>query len=171
MRSIIRRVKRVTAGLGRSKRGESKASGPGGAGRLLVMAGLVALGLGTLSAVNVFDAMADPLPGNPDPALALDPTTIPKYATSLVIPPVMKQSKKYSDEDKTDNYQIAVRQFKQQILPATDVNGGLLSAMTVWSTVPSPITAHRRAGCELAVQLHLIPSRTKANPGVLMSAA
>jgi spore coat protein A, manganese oxidase len=98
-----------------------------------------------LSAVNVFDAMADPLPGNPDPALALDPTTIPKYATPLVIPPVMKQSKKYSEEDKTDKYEIAVRQFKQQILPATDVNGGLLFATTVWSygpqSDPTPIVA------------------------------
>ena len=134
MRSILRRVRRVTSGLGRSKWGESKEAGQGSVGlkgsRLLVVAGLVALGLGTWPTVQVFDAMADPLPGNPDPALALDPTTIPKYATPLVIPPVMKQSVKYSEEDKTDKYQIAVRQFKQQILPAP------LGATTVWSYGP-----------------------------------
>jgi spore coat protein A, manganese oxidase len=143
MRSTMRRVRRVTSALGLSWLGESKNPGRGRIGlkgsRLLVVAGLVALGLGTVSTVNVFEAMAAPLPGNPDPALALDPTTIPKYATPLVIPPVMKQSKKYSDEDKTDDYQIAVRQFKQQILPTG------YGATTVWSygpqSDPTPIIA------------------------------
>ncbi len=51
-------------------------------------------------------ALAAPLPGG-----TLDPLTIPKYVTPLVIPPVMKNSGTEND------YDIAVRQFKQQILP------------------------------------------------------
>ena len=131
MKSIISRVRRVTSGLSWSKQGEFREPAQGVSDRkgrrLLVVAGLVAMGMGTLAAVNVFDAMADPLPGNPDPSVALDPLSIPKYVTHLVIPPVMK---KYGQTDKTDNYQIAVRQFKQQILPAP------LPATTVWSYGP-----------------------------------
>jgi len=57
---------------------------------------------------------AQPLPGG-----TLDPTTIPKYVTPLVIPPVMNNSGTAND------YDIAVRQFQQQILP-----GG------IWATLP-----------------------------------
>ena len=48
---------------------------------------------------------AVPLPGG-----TLDPTTIPKYVTPLVIPPVMNNSGTAND------YDIAVRQFQQQIV-------------------------------------------------------
>ncbi len=51
----------------------------------------------------------------------IDPTTIPKYVTPLVIPPVMKKAPGAT----TNDYDIAVRQFKQQILP-----GG------IWATLP-----------------------------------
>ena len=51
-------------------------------------------------------AYAAPLPGG-----TLDPLTIPKYVTPLVIPPVMH------DNGAVNKYGIAVRQFKQQILP------------------------------------------------------
>ncbi len=50
------------------------------------------------------------------PGGTLDPTTIPKYATSLVIPPVMPPDGTVSGRS-TDYYAIAVRQFAQQILP------------------------------------------------------
>ena len=56
--------------------------------------------------INLPGAMAQPLPGG-----TLDPLTIPKYVTPLVIPPVMKNSGTAND------YNIAVRQFQQQILP------------------------------------------------------
>ena len=49
----------------------------------------------------------------------LDPLTIPKYVTPLVIPPVMNNTGTAND------YDIAVRQFQQQILP-----GG------IWATLP-----------------------------------
>ncbi len=54
-------------------------------------------------------ALAEALPGG-----TLDPTTIPKYVTDLVIPGVMKPS-----DDPNRDYQIESRQFKQQMLPRT----------------------------------------------------
>jgi FtsP/CotA-like multicopper oxidase with cupredoxin domain len=61
---------------------------------------------------------AVPLPGG-----SLDPTTIPKYVLPLVIPPEMPPSTSNS----AVNYQIAVRQFEQQILPPG------FEKTTVWS--------------------------------------
>ena len=52
------------------------------------------------------------------PGGSLDPLTIPKYVTPLVIPPVMNNTGVANDFD------IAVRQFQQQILP-----GGLWASM------------------------------------------
>ncbi len=76
-------------------------------------------------------AFAAPLPGG-----TLDPTTIPKYVIPLVIPPELPKS--VTGGTPAADYNIAVRQFKQQILP-----GGLwdqlsgrtdnLPATTVWS--------------------------------------
>lgn len=60
-------------------------------------------------------ASAAPIPGG-----TLDPTTIPKYQRELVIPPAMPPVS-------TDYYEIAVRQFQQQILPFG------LPPTTVWS--------------------------------------
>ena len=96
-----------------------------------------ALGAALLAplALSVANPQAQPLPGG-----TLDPTTIPKYVTPLVIPPVMHTT------GAANNYKIAVRQFQQQILP-----GGLwkdlspacaadpgcdLPATTVWSYGP-----------------------------------
>ncbi|WP_250573552.1 multicopper oxidase family protein [Nonomuraea sediminis] len=62
---------------------------------------------------------AEPVPGG-----TLDPTTIPKYVTPLVIPPAMPRTLK---AHKFDYYEIAVRQFTQQILPSG------LPPTTVWS--------------------------------------
>jgi len=47
-----------------------------------------------------------------------DPTQIPKYQLPLVIPPAMPRSSViYSDHQPIDYYEIAMRQFRQQILP------------------------------------------------------
>ena len=70
----------------------------------------------------------------------LDPATIDKYYIPLVIPPVMNNT------GIVDSYDIAVRQFTQQILP-----GGIWAtlgaapttafpATTVWSYGPAPVT-------------------------------
>jgi FtsP/CotA-like multicopper oxidase with cupredoxin domain len=72
----------------------------------------------------------------------LDPTTIPKYVTPLVIPPQMPKST--ASPAPAADYDIAVRQFKQQILPggiwgssfpnpAGGAPLGPFPATTVWS--------------------------------------
>ena len=75
-------------------------------------------------------AFAQPLPGG-----TLDPTTIPKYETPLVIPPVMKNS------GSVNRYDIAVREFRQQILPGglwntLGLTTATFPATTVWSYGP-----------------------------------
>jgi spore coat protein A len=82
-------------------------------GRLILAAGTWLL-LVMLAQWAIPDARGEPLPGG-----TLDPTTIPKYVTPLVIPPVMKKT------GTTDEYRIAVRQFEQQILP-----GGIWNTIT-----------------------------------------
>ena len=64
-------------------------------------------------------AWAQPLPGGG----SLDARSIPKYVTPLVIPPQMPPTSR----GRVDYYEIAVRQFTQQILPAG------LPKTTVWS--------------------------------------
>ena len=85
---------------------------------------------------------AAPGPGCPDMfygcAEALDSTTIPKYAIPLVIPPVL------NNNGTPNNYDIAVKQFKQQILPGgiwdnfglRDPADPAFPATTVWSYGP-----------------------------------
>ena len=46
---------------------------------------------------------------------SLDPVSIPKYQMPLVIPPAMPKTGRIGG---ADYYEIAVRQFQQQILPA-----------------------------------------------------
>ena len=94
--------------------------------RTAVGIGLVAL---VVSMVPAGTAFAQ-IPGG-----SLDPTTIPKYVTPLVIPPVMNDTG--TDED----YKIAVRQFKQQILPGGIWNtlsgrSDNFGATTLWSYGP-----------------------------------
>lgn len=91
-------------------------------------------GLWSLAAVSLLStgAFAVPLPGG-----TLDPLTIPKYVTPLVIPPEMPKSAKQPGFPKAD-YNIAVRQFKQQILPGgiwNAINGrnDTFGATTIWS--------------------------------------
>jgi FtsP/CotA-like multicopper oxidase with cupredoxin domain len=58
----------------------------------------------------------------------LDPTSIPKYASPLVVPPAMPVSSILSERGQAVRYyELAVRQFRQQILPAG------LPQTTVWS--------------------------------------
>jgi FtsP/CotA-like multicopper oxidase with cupredoxin domain len=51
----------------------------------------------------------------------LDPSSIPKYVTPLVIPPAMPRTRKIVTRSgkNIDYYEIAVRQFRQHILPST----------------------------------------------------
>jgi spore coat protein A, manganese oxidase len=69
------------------------------------------------------------------PGGTLPPKVVPKFVTPLVIPPAMPVA--YSDGG-ADYYRIAVRQFRQQILPAP------WPTTTVWSygAVDYPTTFH-----------------------------
>ena len=79
---------------------------------------LLAIGAAvTLWSMTAEGLLAAPLPGG-----TLDPLTITKFVTPLIIPPVMP-----TNGTGAENYDIAVRQFTQQILPAG------LPATTVWS--------------------------------------
>ena len=114
-RTMKSRAKQIAEGLIGCADKTPQALRQGKAGRrrsrIRVTAGLVGVAVGILFAGNAYHVLADPLPGG-----TLDPLLIPKYATHLVIPPVMKQAA--SGPDQTDDYAIAVRQFKQQILPS-----------------------------------------------------
>jgi bilirubin oxidase len=64
------------------------------------------------------------------PGGTLDPTTIPKYQDQLVIPPAMPKTSTITGQGTPiDYYEIAVRQFEQQILPQSMD----LPLTTVWS--------------------------------------
>ncbi len=65
----------------------------------------------------------------PTPSGMLDPSTIQKYAAPLIVPAAMPRTAVIPADDGTeaDYYEIAVRQFKQQILPPS------LPKTTVWS--------------------------------------
>ena len=69
-------------------------------------------------------AYAEAIPGG-----TLNPALLPKYVTPLVIPPAMPRTSKLVQRmgRPIDYYEIAVRQFQQQILPAG------WPATTVWS--------------------------------------
>ena len=86
------------------------------------------------------------------PGGSLDPTEIDKFAMPLVIPPAMPKTGQVSG---VDYYEIAVRQFQQQILPAG------MPATTVWSygSVHHPNTFNYPA-FTLEAKFH-IPVRVK----------
>ncbi|MCU7867892.1 MAG: multicopper oxidase domain-containing protein [Candidatus Thiodiazotropha sp. (ex Lucinoma borealis)] len=84
-----------------------------------------------MGAFTATGAQAAPVDGG-----SLDPTTIPKYVTPLVIPPVMNNTGVAND------YDIGMRQFKQQILPGgiwNTVNGrnDAFPPTPVWSYGPA----------------------------------
>jgi bilirubin oxidase len=72
--------------------------------------GLAGVGAVLPAATRVAAAAFAPVPGG-----SLDPTSIPKYVTPLFALPAMAASDRSGG---IDRYQIAVRQFRQQILPA-----------------------------------------------------
>jgi hypothetical protein len=71
--------------------------------------------------------LAEALPGG-----TLDPLAVPKFVTPLLVPPAMPRAGKIVTRGgkNTDYYEIAVRQFEQQILPAG------LPPTTVWGYGP-----------------------------------
>ena len=90
-------------------------------------------------------AHAMPIPGG-----TLDPATVTKYATPMLIPPVMPKagSLQLPGGKNADYYEISMKQFPQQILPAG------FPATTVWGY--GAVAADSRRG----LLLHNAPSLT-----------
>jgi spore coat protein A len=84
------------------------------------------------------------------PGGTLDPTNIPKYETPMLIPPVMPRAKtiKQAGGKSVDYYEISMRQFDQQILPAS------LPSTTVWGY------GAEAAGSKRGLLIHNAPSLT-----------
>jgi spore coat protein A, manganese oxidase len=78
--------------------------------RLARLPSILALAFVFLGAGS-FPVGADPVPGG-----TLDPTTIPKYTQTLPIPQVMPKTGTVGNQ--IDYYEIAAKQFQQQILPS-----------------------------------------------------
>ena len=115
-------------------------------GKLFLVARWPGVRIGfALATTLVFVTLSARTQAQPVAGGTLDPLTVPKYVTPLVIPPVMKDA---SGDNSTRDYDIAVRQFQQQILPGGHWNAlsptcsatpGLCSlpATTVWSYGPA----------------------------------
>jgi len=84
------------------------------------------------------------------PGDTLDPGSVPKYLTPMLIPPVMPRAATITlpGGKPADYYEISVRQFRQQILPAG------LPDTTVWGY--GALSANRKRG----LLLHHAPSLT-----------
>jgi spore coat protein A len=84
------------------------------------------------------------------PGGTLDPTNIPKYETPMLIPPVMPRAKtiKQAGGKSVDYYEISMRQFDQQVLPAS------LPSTTVWGY------GAEAAGSKRGLLIHNAPSLT-----------
>jgi spore coat protein A, manganese oxidase len=86
----------------------------------------VALGPAEKRAGGIFRRTLAQIPGG-----TLDPNAIAKYQTPLLIPPAMPRASRITVNGQAiDYYEIAVRQFQEQILPAG------LPATTVWGYGP-----------------------------------
>ncbi len=91
----------------------------------------VALGILLIAAAT---AVADPDQPGPGPGGSLDPTTIPKYVEPLVIPRAMPLSGTRTAQGRpVDYYEIAMKQFRQFILPQDWSQAHGIAATTVWS--------------------------------------
>ena len=95
------------------------------------------------------------------PGGSLDPATVPKYQTPLLIPPVMPKADTIVRRGQTvDYYEISMKQFAQQILPAG------LPATTVWgygavkSASPSGLLLHNAPSLTIEAQVNR-PVRVK----------
>ncbi len=95
------------------------------------------------------------------PVTTLDPASVAKFATPLLIPPPMpRASVLFRNRQWIDYYEISMKQFDQQILPAP------LGKTTVWGYGPvkalSPfaITAHNAPSFTIEA-LHGVPVRIK----------
>jgi len=97
--------------------------------RFLMASGMVGATLLVPASLRVSHANAAAVPGG-----TLDPTKVPKYVTPLFVLPQMPKT---SASGGLDSYEIAARQFGQQILP-----GGFPSTQVFGYGVPGTSTFH-----------------------------
>ena len=85
--------------------------------------GATTLTLFAAGRLGLRQAIAEAIPGG-----TLDPYAVPKFVTPLLVPPVMPKAGiiPLKGGKNADYYEISVRQFSQQILPAG------FGATTVW---------------------------------------
>jgi FtsP/CotA-like multicopper oxidase with cupredoxin domain len=95
-------------------------------------------------------AMSAPVALAQIPGGSLDPSLIPKYVTPLLVPPVMPRAATLTDPGgkPVDYYEISMRQFEQQILPAG------MPKTTVWGY--GAVTTQSKRG----LKVHNAPSLT-----------
>ena len=70
-----------------------------------------------VSSINLFAATAQSSTDSP----TLDPNSIPKFVDQLVIPPVYVPEE--IEDDGTQEYEVDMTEFYQQILPTQDAQG------------------------------------------------
>lgn len=103
---------------------------------LAVLLLVLSVSLPVSSPFQTFVQAAPAIPPSPDPLPGgtLDPLTIPRFVQPLTIPGTMPQT--VSGVPNIDYYEIAVKQFQQQVLPAP------LPVTTVWSygSANNPVT-------------------------------
>lgn len=111
---------------------------------------LTAAGVLALYGVPKFGSVPRLLAQTPVPGGTLDPLAVPKYATPLLIPPVMPKAGTITQKGgkSVDYYEISMRQISQQILPAG------LPATTVWGY--GAVTSASKKG----LLIHNAPSLT-----------
>src|SRR3990167_3779374 len=105
---------------------------------------------GSVLTLYAFDRFGVPVALAQIPGCSLDPGVVPKFQTPLLIPPVMPKAGRIvmRGGKQVDYYEISVKQFAQQILPAG------LPATTVWGY--GAVSSLRRQG----LLLHNAPSLT-----------
>lgn len=110
------------------------------AGAGLYLTGLGRAGTASAQPASARQTVRMAFPGAQLPGGTLDPLSIPKYQTPLLIPPVMPKAGRVVQRrgPNADYYEIAVRQHSQQILPAG------LPPTTVWGYGPA-LTGKRKA--------------------------
>jgi FtsP/CotA-like multicopper oxidase with cupredoxin domain len=92
----------------------------------LAYTGGTTLALFTYGKFGIKEAIAQ-IPGG-----SLDPLTVPKFQTAMLVPPAMPRAKVlFENWQWIDYYEISMRQFTQQILP------GGFPATTVWGYGPA----------------------------------
>ena len=97
----------------------------------------------------------------PIPGGTLDPLTVPKFQTPLLIPPVMpKAGTIRQGGKKIDYYEISMRQFQQQILPAGMPMTTIWGYGAVKSASPNGLLLHNAPSLTIEAQANR-PVRVK----------